>query len=116
MSLANRFNTPMERFEFEIPETHEFITLKELYEDHGKDNGYVIMAFFINTKGKYGDNPVIATPEHLVNIPTHMTETMEEMRKEVEVVQAINKAELGFTIYEYSNSYGKNYSIQFIDL
>lgn len=116
MSLANKYNVGVERFDFEIPESHEFVKLSELYERDGKGTGYIIMAYFINTKGKFGDNPVIATPEHLVNIPAHMTETMKEMRKDSEVVQAINQAKLGFTIYEYTNSYGVNYSIQFIDM
>ena len=115
MSIANKYNTGGQ-FNFDIPDTHEFITLRELYESNGEDTGYIIMAYFINTKGKFGDSPVIATPTHLVNIPSHMTETMKIMRQDPEVVEAINNAKLGFTIYSYENSYGTNYSIQFIDM
>lgn len=116
MGIADKYNVGTERFNFNIPEEFEFINLKELYEENGRDMGYVIMAFFINTKGKYGDNPVIATDKHLVNIPSHMTDSMKDMRKDDEVIQEINKAKVGFKIYEYSNDYGLNYSIQFIDL
>lgn len=116
MTIANKYNVGGQRFNFNIPETHDFISLKELFERNGSNNAYIIMAYFINTKGKFGDNPVIATPDYLVNIPSHMTEVMKEMRTDPEVVQAINNAELGFTIYSYENSYGTNYSIQFIDL
>ena len=37
MSIANRYNKGA-RFNFEIPESFEFTTLKELYEKNGKDN------------------------------------------------------------------------------
>jgi len=118
MGIANKYNTGegAGSFNFDIPDTHDFVKLEDLYNENGSGEGYVIMMFFINTKGLYGDNPVIATPNELVNIPNHMLDTMKEMRNDPEVINAINRAELGFKIYTYENAYGVNYSIQFIDL
>lgn len=116
MGIANKYNVNGERFNFEIPAEFEFTTLKELYQENGKDNAYIIMAFFFNTKGKFGEQTVIATPNELVNAPTHLTAMFKELRADSEAVQAINEARLGFTIYEYANQYGTNYSLALVDL
>ena len=118
MSIANKYNTGQSKgtFNFQIPESHEWVRLKDLYERNGENNAYIIMSYFINTKGKFGDSPVIATPDYLVNIPAHMTDSMKEMLNDPDVYDAINNARLGFKIYSYENSYGTNYSITFVDL
>lgn len=118
MGIANKYNTGQSvgNFNFQIPATHEFVRLADLYERNGENTAYIIMSYFINTKGKFGDSPVIATPDYLVNIPAHMTDTMKEMLNDSEVYDSINNARVGFQIYTYENSYGTNYSITFIDL
>ena len=114
-SIANRYNKGA-RFNFEIPESFEFTTLKELYKKNGKDTAYFIMAYFFNSKGRFGTQTVLSTTEDLVNAPHHLTEMFEQMRKDPEVIDAINNAKLGFTIYEYQNSYGTHYSLELIDM
>ena len=116
MSIANRYNVAGERFEFDIPKDFEFTTLKELYLENGKDHAYYIMAYFFNTKGKFGTQTVLATTKELVNAPSHLTEMFEQMRNDEYVVKAINSAKLGFQIYEYTNNYGTNYSLRLVDL
>ena len=114
-SIANRYNKGA-RFNFEIPESFEFTTLKELYKKNGKDTAYFIMAYFFNSKGRFGTQTVLSTTEDLVNAPHHLTEMFEQMRNDPEVIDAINNAKLGFTIYEYQNSYGTHYSLELIDM
>lgn len=116
MSIANKYNVSSERFNFDIPAEFEFTTLKDLYEKHGKDNAYIIMAYFFNSKGKFGTQTVLSTTSELVNAPTHLTKMFEQMRNDSDVIHAINSAKLGFTIYEYKNDYGTNYSLTLIDL
>ena len=116
MGIADKYNKNVVSFNFDIPKDFEFSTLKELYQENGKDNAYIIMAFFFNTKGRYGKQTVIATPKELVNAPNHLTEMFEELMNDNEAVQSINEARLGFTIYEYENSYGTHYSLSLVDL
>ena len=118
MGIANKYNTGQSvgTFNFQIPDSHGWVRLGDLYENSDKDTVYIIMSYFINTKGKFGDSPVIATPDYLVNIPAHMTDTMKDMLNDPDVYDAINNARLGFKIYSYENSYGTNYSITFVDL
>lgn len=116
MGIADKYNKNVVSFNFDIPKDFEFTTLKELYQENGKDNAYIIMAFFFNTKGRYGKQTVIATPNELVNAPNHLTEMFEELMNDNEAVQSINEARLGFTIYEYENSYGTHYSLSLVDL
>lgn len=116
MGIADKYNVSTVSFDFDIPEEFEFTTLKDLYEKNGKKNPYIIMMYFFNTKGKFGKQTVLATTEELVNAPTHLTGMFEEMQKDDDVITAINNAELGFTIYEYKNDYGINYSLKLIDL
>lgn len=116
MGIADKYNKNVVSFNFDIPKDFEFTTLKELYQENGKDYAYIIMAFFFNTKGRYGKQTVIATPKELVNAPNHLTEMFEELMNDSEAVQSINEARLGFTIYEYENSYGTHYSLSLVDL
>lgn len=115
MSIADRYNKGG-RFNFEIPEEFEFVSLEDLYKKNGEKEAYFIMAYFFHNKGKFGKQTVIATTNELVNAPSHLTEMFEEMRNDSEVVDAVNNAKLGFTIYEYQNSYGTNYSLSLIDM
>lgn len=103
-------------FDYQTPKTHEFRHLKDLYADEQDDRTrYLIKAMFINTKGKFEDNPVMVTDKELVNVPSHMTETVREMIADEQVVKLVNNDGAFFEIYEYTNNWGTHYSIRFIE-
>ena len=116
MNLQDKLNqynkTPL--FEFEAPDHFEYKTLRDLAEQ-GKINHYV-RSLFINHKSRYGDSPVAVTNECYVNLPNHLLETVRNLMADNEVVNAINKGALGFTIREYTNQWGKNYTVEFIHI
>lgn len=113
--VLNKYNTGT-GYDYQTPKSHEFKSLKELYTDETDERTrYSVKSMFINTKGKYGDNPVIVTDQELVNIPEHMLETVQQMNQDQDVINLVNNDGAFFEIYEYENKWGVNYSIRFIE-
>lgn len=115
MGIANKYNRTYNRFTAEIPEDLPFMKLSELGESK---TPFIILAMWINTKGKFGAHPVVATPSGLVDFPNSMTETVKEMIKDDEVIEAVNNGKLGFTVRKYhTNKYNRDaYMADFVDL
>ncbi len=104
---------------FEIDTTgFEYYSLEELYEQNGEDFVYPIHALYINTKGHYGDSPVVATEEYFVNFPSHMLDVARDILDNDEAIELINNGEVGFRIYKYTQKkYNREcYAIDFVDM
>ena len=115
MSILNKYNKSVKLFNYEIGENPIYKTLKELYESD-KEKVYVIKALYINTKSRYGEAPVIATEDFLVNAPSHLVETVKQMRNDFELIDFINQDKIGFKIYEYELNGKTYYSVNWIEL
>ena len=103
-------------FTFEIPENFEYTDLKGLVEKNGLETVYQVNALYINTKGKYGDSPVIATNCELVNAPQHLTSVVKDVLNDGESLSLINNGKVGFNIYTYENQHGLCYGLNWLDL
>lgn len=114
MSIASKYNHS-KKFDFEIPKDFNYASLHDLYNNNGKDFVYDIRAMYINKKSKFGESPVIATSNELVNFPKHLTDTVKEMLTDSEVIEAINNHVFGFTIYTYMSGENVYYSINWVD-
>lgn len=114
MGVASKYNRG-NRFTTEIPKNLPFIKLSEL---GATNTPFIILTMWINTKGKFGAHHVIATPSGIVDFPNSMTETVREMIKDDEVIEAVNNGKLGFTVRKYhSNKYNRDaYTADFVDL
>lgn len=110
--LLNKYSNGGTKFEYDNEKEREYIKLGEL--DMSKT--YPIEALFINTKGKFGDQGVIISGNYIVNLPNHLTEMIEDMRQDDEMVEAINNRLFDFEIYEFeSKKYNrKSYSINLV--
>lgn len=97
--LLNKYSNGVAKFEYDNEKEREYIKLGEL--DTSKT--YPIEALFINTKGKFGDQGVIISGDYIVNLPQHLTEMIEEMRQDAEMVEAINERLFDFEIYEFES-------------
>lgn len=117
MGIASKYNKG-NGFNFRVPESFGYKTLDELYKKNGENHVYTVKALYINKKSQYGDAPVIATDECLVNAPSHILDTVNEMILDEEVHEAANNGALGFTIYSYSTDKRKGtfYSIKWVDI
>lgn len=115
MSILNKYNKTTNPYEFEPKNNVEYKNLAELFEAGIKE--VPILSMFINTKGKFGDSPVVCTYDYNINLPNHMLDTVKEMNTDVDVIDLANSGKLGIQIYEYnSKKWGKNYSVNFIEV
>lgn len=116
MSIANKYNSATVKFNFEIPETYVFAKPSDLVQAHGINHIHKVRSLYINTKGKYGNEPVIVTDTCLLNAPSHVCDVVQAMLTDDETIKAINDGKLGFHFYEYQNQYGNQYSLVWRDL
>jgi len=115
MSIANKYNRGSV-FTARPKGEEVYYSLEELFNQNRKE--HVVLAMYLNTKGKFGATATVLTGDCLINLPTHLTETVKEMMHDKEVIDAVNNGKLGIEIYQYfSNKYHKNcYSINWVDL
>lgn len=117
MGVASKYNK-QKLFTFSIPSEYIYHTLSDLYKKNGKDMIYPCFALYINTKSRFGNAPIVATNECLVNLPSHLLETVKEMLRDEEVIDACNDGKFGFQIYQYESKQNKqiNYSVNWVDM
>lgn len=111
-NIIKKHQNVVANFEFEEKE-RPFKKLKELHNAQPNAR-YTILAVFINTKGKFGDQGIFITKDFQVNLPPHLLDLSQELRQDEEVIEAINNRELAFEIYEYNGKNGKGYSINLV--
>ena len=96
---------------------NEFKTLKELYEENGKERRYLITGLY-TYKSVYGEGCFAKSEGFNISLPSHMVETVEEIRKDKESIEQINNGEVFIEIYTYSlpDKYPNKvfYSVNFI--
>src|SRR5699024_5804907 len=111
-NIIKKHQNVVANFEFEEKE-RPFKKLKELHNEQPKAR-YTILAVFINTKGKFGDQGVFITDNFQVNLPPHLLDLSQELRQDDEVIEAINNRELAFEVYQYNGKNGTGYSINLV--
>lgn len=114
-TFATKHNASARLFLFEIPEHFTYRDLQQLATENGLKADYKVNAIYINKKGMYGDQPVIATNDALVNAPHHMVDQVREILSDAESVNLINGGYVGFKLYTYENKFGSQYAIEWID-
>ena len=72
MAFANKYNKGNPTFKVKLHEP-AYTTLADLHNENGNDHVYPIAGLYINTKGKYGPQGMIAINDSLmVNLPSHL--------------------------------------------
>lgn len=118
MGIANKYNRNRQ-FNFQIPQDFQYTSLKDMFQRDGGGVVYPVRAIYINKKSRYGDAPVVATDKELVNCPAHLTDTVKQMLLDDEVIEAVNRGKVGFTIYQYEVRQQGNaiyFSLNWVDL
>lgn len=111
MMIAEKYNKGA-RFDYQMPENAPFKKLAELPQE----TVITCRGMFISHKGKYGDSPVALIDGAYVNLPSHLTNTVSEMLKDSELVDAVNAGKVGFKVYSYVNNEKTCYSVNWVDL
>jgi hypothetical protein len=114
MSFASKRN----KVSFDIDTTgFQYVKLSDLYANGGGDTIHKVNGMFIN-KGKLETSPVFIDSDNkqLINIPSHMTDTVRDILSDADDVADIANGKVGFVIYEYESHAKKCYGIRFVDL
>lgn len=94
----------------------EYVKLSEVAANSSADEIHPINGMWVHAS-KLGDSPVIidAQAKKLVNLPSHLGETVREILSNSEAVEAIKADKVGYTIYSYE-SHGKTcFGINFVN-
>lgn len=75
-----------------------------------------VFGFFFTKSENYGLQPIAITKDCLVNLPKHKTETISDMLKNADCVNAIKNGECSLKLREYKSNYNKIcYDFDFIN-
>jgi len=95
----------------------EFKTLKELYEENGKEKRYLVTALYVYNS-VYGEGCFAKSAGFNISLPSHMVGIVKEIRNDKESIEQINNGEVFLEIYTYSlpDKYPnkKFYSVNFV--
>lgn len=116
MSFANKHNVVVASFDFETPDNFEYKKPANLIAEFGDDKVYPVKAIYINKKGKFGDEPVIITDEFILNAPSHLAESCKVILQDETSVKMINDGKVGFKLYGYTNNFGQQYGVTWVDV
>ena len=96
-----------------------FKTLKELFNENGADEKYIVKGVYAY-KSTYGDGCFIKSDGFNISLPSHLVETINNIREDKECVEEINQGKVGVNIYSYKlpDKYPDKvfYSINFLEL
>lgn len=101
-------------FNYDNEKERDYCKLADLVECNGIEAVYTVEALFINSKSKYGEAPVIVTSSWLVNAPSHLTQTVQQMIQVPEIVASINARQVGFKVYQYTSNNRVCYSVEWV--
>lgn len=93
-----------------------FINLNEYLDDHDINQIVPVKGLFINRKSKFGDRPVLITPEYKINLPKHLMKDFLMVLASHEMCTAINTGHCGFRFYTYEKEGKTCYSGTFVDI
>lgn len=105
-NLIDGLNRGTRKFNYELTDRHVYKKLEELYKEN-KNGVYIVRMFYTNKKSLYGENEVVVTDDYIINLPKHLTETVEKIVENEEYIKLINEGKFAFNIYEYEYKQGK---------
>lgn len=118
MSFANKYNKGNIIFDIDIT-NFIFTKLSDIYTSYGK-NVIKVDGLYINKKGKFDPHPVAINIEEkmLIDLPEHMTETVEDILKDGESISLIKRGCVGLRATKYKDKKYKKtcYSAEWVDL
>ena len=117
MTFASKYSKAAPIFKIRI-NNPAYTNLADLWNENGSEKVYQIRGIYINKKGKYGPQACIALTESLmVNLPSHLLDECEEMRKDPDAIEAINEGLAGMKVYQYTSKAGNvGYSVDWVDI
>ena len=120
MNKVNRWNVDTETFLKNEDGKFVYKSLKDLYEEHGKDMVYPCNGVFIisaeKSHSKYGATAVLIGSQSFVNLPSYMIDDVKEILADDQLTQLIQTGHVAYSIHEY-DSHGKTcYGLTWVDV
>lgn len=79
----------------------EFHTLEDLYKRDGEGTQYIILGLYDYTSA-YGRGAFAKSDGYNISLPSHMVDTVKDIRNDAESVQQINDLRVYIEIYTYT--------------
>lgn len=116
MSFATKFNKGS-KFDIDTSDM-EFRSLAELKAEFDETTTYPLKGIYINSKSKFGAHPVFITDKYLVDVPSHMIDTVNDVLADQTAIDDIKAGKVGFKIYSYtSQTYNREcLNVEFVDV
>lgn len=114
MNFTKYNKNNFEKIEWNV-DTKNFVfkKIKDIYEE---TNIVQVFGFFFTKSENFGLQPNAILKDCLLNLPAHQKETISEMLKDKEAVDAIKRGECSLKFREYQSKYNKIcYEIEFIN-
>ena len=104
MSFADKYNKVNTIFDIDIKD-FEFMDGYGFFEKY-ECNVVKIDGLYINKKGLFKDHPVaiIESEKILLDLPSHMTDIVNEVLRDAESINLIKKGLVGIKAHEYVDS------------
>ena len=104
MSFAEKYNKVTTIFDIDIKD-FEFMDGYEFIDKYGSRT-MLIDGLYINKKGLYNDQPVaiIVDEKKLLDLPSHMTDTVKEILSDAESINLIKKGMVGVKAHTYTDT------------
>ena len=115
MSFANKHNKGS-KFTFDTSKL-PYMERRLAFEQYG-ENAVKVTAIYINTKSKFGDAPVVATENELINLPSYMLNECKEIIADQDDVDEINAGKVGIVFEEFEDKtfHKKCIGVRWVDL
>ena len=78
-----------------------FKTLEELFTENGKEREYIVTGVY-SYESSYGRGCFIRSDSFNISLPSHLVETINNIRADKESVDQINEGKVFITIYSYT--------------
>ena len=104
MSFAEKYNKVNTIFDIDIKD-FEFIDGYDFIATYGART-IPINGLYINKKGMYNDHPVaiLVNEKKLLDLPSHMTDTVKEILSDDESINLIKKGVVGIKAHKYTDT------------
>lgn len=83
-------------------------SFKKIRDIYSERKTVIVRGFFFTKSKDFGLQPIAILDDCLLNLPTHMKDSISEMLKNEDCVKAIKKGECGLSFREYMTKYNKN--------
>ena len=115
MDFTKLNKNTFEKIEWNV-DTKDF-TFKKLSDFYNMGVKTVrVFGFFFTKSEEYGLQPVAIAKDCLINLPKHKKDTISDMLKNADCVNAIKNGECSLKLREYKSKYGKTcYDFDFIN-